>query len=79
MDKAGQEKFMAFILERVQDGKEAEARAILTENFRKQDEGTFTQADIQAFVPKMMGLLKPERLAEVQAVAKRFSGEFGQD
>ncbi|MET3574448.1 hypothetical protein ACFFIY_13260 [Bhargavaea ullalensis] len=78
MDKQGQEKFMEFILERVQEGKEAEARAVLAENFKKQDEGTFSQEDIRAFIPKMMGLIKPERLAEVQAVATRFSGEFGQ-
>ncbi|KMN46714.1 hypothetical protein ACT1UG_09060 [Bacillus paramycoides] len=77
MDKQGQEKFLSFILERVQEGKEDEAREILTENFRKQDEGTFSQEDIQEFIPKMISLLKPEKLAEVQAVANRFSGEFG--
>ncbi|HDX9579480.1 TPA: hypothetical protein ROX88_003067 [Bacillus pseudomycoides] len=77
MDKQGQEKFLTFILERVQEGKEDEAREILTENFRKQDEGTFSQEDIQEFIPKVISLLKPEKLEEVQAVANRFSGEFG--
>ncbi|MFC7365432.1 MULTISPECIES: hypothetical protein [Bhargavaea] len=77
MDKQGQEKFLSFILERVQDGKEDEARAILKENFRKQDEGTFSQQEIQEFVPKMIGLIKPERLEEVQAVVRKFSGDFG--
>ncbi|CEG26297.1 hypothetical protein [Bacillus sp. B-jedd] len=77
MDKQGQEMFLNFILQRVQEGKEEEARAILLENFRKQDEGTFSQEDILEFVPKMISLIKPERLGEIQAVVKQFSGEFG--
>ncbi|MGG1677985.1 hypothetical protein ACIFOT_19830 [Neobacillus sp. NRS-1170] len=77
MDKQGQEMFLNFILQRVQEGKEEEAKEILTENFRKQNEGTFSQDDIQQFIPKMISLLKPEKLDEVQAVVKQFSGDFG--
>ncbi|MDN3018175.1 hypothetical protein V7161_20030 [Neobacillus drentensis] len=77
MDKQGQEMFLNFILQRVQEGKEDEAKAVLTENFRKQNEGTFSQDDIQQFIPKMISLLKPEKLEEVQAVVKQFSGDFG--
>lgn len=77
MDKQGQEKFLSFILQRVQDGKEEEAKVILTENFRKQDEGTFSQSDIKQFVPKMISLIKPEKLEEIQAIVKQFSGSFG--
>lgn len=77
MDKQGQEMFLNYILQRVQEGKEDEAKEILTENFKKQDEGTFSQEDIQAFIPKMISLLKPDKLAEVQAVVKQFSGSFG--
>ena len=60
MHKQGQEKFLSFILERVQEGKEDVAREILLENFRKQNEGSFPQEDIQAFIPKIINLLKPE-------------------
>lgn len=76
MDKQGQEMFLNFILQRVQEGKEDEAKEILTENFKKQDEGTFSQEDIQMFIPQMISLLKPDKLEEVKAVAKKFSGEF---
>lgn len=72
MDKQGQEMFLNFILQRVQEGKEEDAREILTENFKKQDEGTFTKEDIEQFIPKM-NILKPEKIEEVQAVAKQFS------
>lgn len=77
MDKQGQEMFLNFILQRVQEGKEEEAKEILTENFRKQNEGTFSQEDIQQFIPKMISLIKPEKLDEIQAVVKQFSGNFG--
>ncbi|MED1205933.1 hypothetical protein [Heyndrickxia acidicola] len=77
MNKQGQEMFLSFILQRVQEGKEDEAREILLENFKKQDEGTFSQEDIQEFIPKMISLLKPEKLEEVQAVVSQFSGNFG--
>ena len=77
MHKQGQEKFLSFILERVQEGKEDVAREILLENFRKQNEGSFSQEDIQAFIPKIINLLKPEKLEEVKAVVKQFSAGFG--
>lgn len=76
MDKHGQEKFLSFILERVKEDKVEEAKAILTENFKKQNEGSFTIEDIEQFVPKMMAILKPEKIEEVAAVAKKFSGDF---
>lgn len=76
MDKQGQDKFYEYILERVQEGKEDEARAVLTENFRKQNEGSFSREDVEGFIPKMISLLKPDKVAEVQAVVAQFSGQF---
>ncbi|SFI40104.1 hypothetical protein SAMN02799624_00829 [Paenibacillus sp. UNC496MF] len=78
MDKQGQDMFAQFILQRVQEGKEEEARAVLAENFRKQDVGTFSKNDVEGFIPKMLTLLKPDKVAEVQAVVAQFSGNFGQ-
>ncbi|MED1559726.1 hypothetical protein [Bacillus paramycoides] len=77
MDKQGQEMFLNFILQRVQEDKQNEAKAILTENFKKQDEGAFSKEDIEQFIPKMISLLKPEKLEEVKAVVKQFSGNYG--
>ena len=77
MDKQGQEMFLNFILQRVQEGKEDEAKEILLVNFKKQDEGTFSQEDIQEYIPKMISLLKPDKLEEVYAVVKQFAGNFG--
>ena len=77
MDKQGQEMFLNFILERVQEGKQDEAREILVENFKKQDEGTFSLEEVQQFIPRMISLLKPEKLEEVKAVVMQFAGNFG--
>jgi hypothetical protein len=73
----GQEKFYEFILERVQEDKVEEAKALLADNFRKQAEGNFTHEDALQFAPKMISLLKPEKVAEVQAIMKQFAQNMG--
>ncbi|MDR4936970.1 hypothetical protein RGU11_11320 [Rossellomorea marisflavi] len=78
MDSQGQEKFLSFILQRVQDGKEEEAKRILMENFKKQQAGTFSEEDALSFLPKITPLLKDEKINEVQAVVKQFSKTFNQ-
>ena len=78
MDKKGQEMFLSFILQRVKEDKVEEAKELLAENFKKQDENTFTKEDIEQFIPKMMNLLKPDKIEEVKAVTKQFSGDFQQ-
>lgn len=73
----GQEKFLGFILERVKDDKIEEAKALLADNFKKQAEGNFTQDDIVQFIPKMIALLKPDKVEEVNAVMEQFSKGMG--
>ena len=69
----GQEQFQGFILERVQENKVEEAKTLLADNFKKQAEGTFTQADVLHFIPKMVAMLKPDKVEEVKAVMKQFA------
>lgn len=69
----GQEQFFAFILERVQENKVEEAKALLAESFKKQSEGTFTYDYISKFIPTMIALLKPENVEEVQSIMVQFS------
>jgi len=72
----GQEQFLSFILERVKDDQVEEAKVLLLENFKKLTEGNFTQDDIVQFLPKMIALLKPEKLEEVQTVVMEFAENF---
>ena len=64
----GQEKFLGFILERVQKDKVDEAKALLAESFNKQAEGTFSHEYIMEFIPKMIALLKADKVEEVKAI-----------
>lgn len=73
MMNQAQEKFYKFILERVQEDKVEQAKVLLEDNFRKQAEGNFTQEDVLKFIPKMISLLKPEKVDEVQAIMKQFA------
>jgi hypothetical protein len=72
----GQQQFLSYILERVQEDKVEEAKLLLADNFKKQSEGNFTYDDITQFVPKMVALLKPDKVEEVQAVMKQFGQNF---
>ncbi|ACA54203.1 hypothetical protein FDC45_07660 [Clostridium botulinum] len=72
----GQEKFLGFILERVEEDKVEEAKALLADSFKKQAEGKFTHDDITQFIPKMAMLLKPDKIEEVQTVMKQFAENF---
>lgn len=77
MDKQGQEMFLSYILERVQEDKVEEAKELLAGYFKKQTDGTFTQDEIAQAIPKILSLLKPEKVVEVQAVMKRFAENNG--
>ena len=68
----GQEKFFNFIMERVQTGKQAEAKALLNESFGKQAVGTFNAEYLGVFIPKMIAMLKPENIIEVKAILSQF-------
>ncbi len=68
----GQEQFFNFIIERVIDGKQDEARALLTESFELQAKNEFTPEQLATFVPKMLALLKPECVEEVKSIMQQF-------
>lgn len=70
----GQEKFYHFIIERVQEDNKDQANELLHESFEKQANGSFDKKYLEAFKPKLVALLKPEHIEEVQAIMK----EFGQ-
>jgi hypothetical protein len=68
----GQKKFFDFILERVQNGKEEDAKALLNEGFAKQADGTFTAEYSQEIIPKYLAILKPECAEEVKNIMENF-------
>lgn len=71
--KAGQEKILGFILERVQEDKIDEAKELLSESFKKQSESTFSHEYIVEFIPKMIALLKADKVEEVKSIMEQFA------
>lgn len=69
----GQERFYQFMLERVQEDRQEEVKEMLAESFAKQADGTFDAAYMTAFVPKIMAMVKPEDVEEVQNVMQGFA------
>lgn len=69
----GQEKFLNFILDRVEAEKREDAKALLEESFAKQADGTFDQAYMLSFMPRMISLIKDEAKEEVMEIMKNFN------
>jgi hypothetical protein len=67
-----EKKIFDFILERIQNGKEEEAQALLEEGFAKQTDGTFTPEYMQGIIPKYSVILKPENVEKVKNVMVNF-------
>lgn len=70
---ANQQRFYDFVMERVKEDKAEEAKAMILENFKKQDEGTFTLEYMRQNTPKMMSFIKPEFLEEFKNAAAHMS------
>lgn len=68
----GQEQFQQYILERVQSGHEAEAKALLLDSFLQQEDGSFSKEDLTAFHSALLPLLNPEYKDEVVAVLTQY-------
>lgn len=68
----GQEQFLNFILERIQDGKQEEARTLLVESFDKKASGAFNGEYMKGFGMRMLAMLKPEHVQEVQAIMTQY-------
>lgn len=68
----GQEKFLNFILDNVEESKKEDAKELLAESFAKQADGTFNQEYLGEFIQKMLGMIKPENVEKVKAIMVQF-------
>ncbi|HCL03978.1 MAG TPA: hypothetical protein DHW61_16490 [Lachnoclostridium phytofermentans] len=72
----GQQRFYDFVMGRVQEGKEEDIKAIMSESFKRQQEGTFSKEYMTEIVPKMIMLLKPECVEEFKNAAQHMSSQL---
>lgn len=73
----GQQNFYSFIMDRVKEGKEDEMKAIMSESFKRQQEGTFTKEYMAETMPKMIALLRPECVEDLKKAAEHMSSQLG--
>lgn len=71
-----QKMFHDFFMRMVRDGREAEAGELLAAGFRRQDEGTFDAAFLQAAMPKYFELVKPECADQLKKAMSHFASQL---
>lgn len=69
----GQERFYAFFMERTSEEHKEAAEAILLENFRRQDEGTFDREYMAEVMPKLFAMVRPDAMEELKQAMAHFS------
>ena len=72
----GQQFFYNFFMERVAEGKEEEAKAVLNTGFQKQEEGTFDAAYLNEVMPKYYELIKPEFEEDLKQAMAHFGSNL---
>lgn len=73
---AGQEKFLNFIMERVQEAHKTAAKELLLDNFQSQAAGTYTREQMAKTQETLTLFLKPEAVGEVTAVMANFASQM---
>lgn len=68
-----QKMFHDFFMAMVREEKRAEAEALLTEAFQRQDAGRFDAAYMQSLVPKYFSVIRPECTQQLQKAMQHFS------
>jgi hypothetical protein len=72
----GQQQFYDFFIERAQDGRKEEAKALLEDSFARQAAGTFDKAYFEEVMPKYFEVIKPEAVNELKAAMDHFASRL---
>lgn len=72
----GQQQFYDFFIERAQDGKKEEAKALLEDGFARQAAGTFDKAYFEEIMPKYFEVIKPEAVNELKTAMDHFASRI---
>lgn len=72
----GQNQFFNFIMERVYEEHRETVKELMEENFKKQENGTFTREDMIETQATLMKLLKPEAVEEVKMAMAHFASQM---
>ena len=59
---------LSYSLQNVSEENKYSAEVLLKESFAKQDNGTFDQEYMKLFIPRMISLIKPEKVEQVKQI-----------
>ena len=59
---------LSYSLQNVSEENKYSAEVLLKESFAKQDNGTFDQEYMKFFIPRMISLIKPEKVEQVKQI-----------
>jgi len=68
-----QQQFYNFFMSKVKEDKLEEAKLILLNNFKMQDEGTFTRETMTQVFPKLLDCIKTEHKKDFENAASHFA------
>lgn len=71
----GNKMFYDYMMECVKETHREQANKLLLDSFKKQEDGTFKEEDMQMFEKEIIELLKPEKKVEVMAIMKQFRND----
>lgn len=72
----GQEMFYNFFMERTNDDKKEEAKALLEDGFARQAAGTFNKAYLETIMPQYFAVIKPEAVEELKQAMEHFASRL---
>ena len=70
---AGQQQFLQFFLDAVQDGQQDQAKQLLFGAFGQMQAGTFDHAAFDQLKDQLLAIVKPDKQAQVQAAMAKFA------
>lgn len=73
---SGQEQFMSFILDNVMSEHVEDAKALLSESFAKQQDGSFDKEYIEHFIPTMISYIKEDARPQVMQIMSQFKDKM---
>ncbi|MCL2772018.1 MAG: hypothetical protein FWD71_01595 [Oscillospiraceae bacterium] len=72
LEGQGKDQIMKFIMDKVKDGKQSEAKELVSDAMAKHEDGKLDSGAAQGFIQKIQSLVKPEYIDEVKNFVMQF-------
>lgn len=76
MMNEGQEKFLAFFLANTKESEQNQAKQLLLESFKAQEDHKLTRAEFTDLQNNLLPLLQPDKVEDVKKAMAHFSAQL---